>query len=120
MYLAPMMWTSVRPAGGGSVGAFCAEVSGAAAFELSGAPVVVLAGDVSAGVVEVDPFSTTGVDEASGGLDEVTVSTAGVVGAAESVDVAATCARTGLTTTNPMTIARVTAQVPTNVLMLDF
>ena len=112
------MWTSVSPTGGGSVGDFCTEVSGAAASELFGVAAVALAGDDSAGPVEVETFSTTGVDEAAEGVDEATVSPGGVAGAVESVDVAATCASTGLTTANPNASAMTSTPAPANMMLL--
>ena len=54
-----------------------------------------------------------------GGVDVAVVSTADV-DVPESVDVAATCARTGLTMANPITSATMRAVAPTNVMMLVF
>jgi hypothetical protein len=50
-------------------------------------------------VVEVETLSMGGVDDASVGVDEASCD---VATALESVDVAATWARTGLTMANPM------------------
>ena len=114
------MCTSVRPAGGGSVGAFFAEVFDAPASALLVVVVAVLPGVVCAGAVEADALSITGVDDASVGVDEAIVSTCDVDVAAASVDVAATCASTGLTMANPMTRAAVSALAATNLTMLYF
>src|SRR2546428_12822993 len=96
MYLVPMMWTSVRPAGGGSAGGFCAEVSGRDSGEPLSVAVASFVGAASVGVGESDVSSTGGVDEATVSVDDGDA-------VLESLDVAATCARTGLTMANPIT-----------------
>src|SRR5262249_32865649 len=114
------MWTWVSPAGGGSAGGFCAEVFGEASGDLPSVVVVALVGAASTGVVELDVLSTGGVDEASVGVDEAIESVGSVEVEVESVEVAATCARTGLTTANPIRSATTRALAPTNVMMFVF
>src|SRR5215468_774217 len=112
MYLAPMMWTRVRPGGGESVGGLLPAARAPLACALPCAPEAV-SDDVGVGVVDVALLST-GAD--AGGVDEATtvsvvdvpadtVAATEVDDAAAVVDVAATCARTGLTMANPMTSA---------------
>ena len=115
----PMICTSVNPAGAGAVGAFL-DVSGAADCELFVVVAAAFAGAVCT-VVEVDTLSMTGVDDAPAGVEEAIVSTGDVVeAAAESVDVAATCAKAGLTMASPAASAKKIALAPTNVMMLAF
>jgi hypothetical protein len=77
-------------------------------------------GVASTGVVEVDVLSTGGVDDASVGVEEAITSLGGVVVGADSVDVAATCARTGLTMANPIASTTTRALTPANVMMFVF
>src|SRR5262245_42924487 len=115
-----MMWTSANPTGGGSFGAFSKAVSGGASGESPSVVVVALAGAASTGAAELDVFSTGGVDEASVGIYEATTLTGGVEVGEDSVDVAATWARTGLTMANPTTSAMTSALAPANVTMFVF
>jgi len=120
------MWTSVNPAGGASVGGFPCATPSALACDLPVGPDAV--SDDEVGAVELALVST-GAE--LGGVDEATTVSvvdvaAGAVAATEVdeaaavVDVASTCARTGLTTANPITSVTTTAKAPTNVMMLVF
>ena len=71
-------------------------------------------------VVEVDTLSVGGGDDASVGVDDGTALTSVVESLVESVDVVATCARTGLTMANPIASATMIALAPTNVTTLVF
>ena len=88
----------------------------------------VVSGDVTVGLVEVALLSAgvdvgsvdkatklSVVDVAAGGVVEM-----GVDEATELVDVAATCARTGLTIAKPITSAMTSAMAPANVVMVGF
>jgi hypothetical protein len=119
MYFVPMMWTSVNPAGGGSIGAGFA-VSAVPARELLIVVVAGATGAVWTGAADVDTFSTGGLDDASVGVDGAIASIGDVDVAVEPVEVAATCARTGLTMVNPITSATTSALVPANTMMLVF
>jgi hypothetical protein len=67
-------------------------------------------------VVDVDDATRMSVVDVAAGA----VTATGVDEATESLDVAATCARTGLTMANPITSATTSALAATNVVMLVF
>src|SRR5215831_1721806 len=118
MYFVPMTWTSVSPAGGGSVGV-SAVVAAVALPELSGSAGLELPEVIGAAGVEVAAFSTGCVDVASVVAGRVILS-AGDVAAVEPVDVAATSASAGLTTPMPRTkqVAIVRLMAPIHILLL--
>src|SRR5215831_6025671 len=116
MYLVPMMWTSVNPAGCGSVVAFCPAVAVLPALFVAAA--LESARVVLTTKVEVAVFSAGCVEDASVGVEAAIVSTGDVDAAVESVEVAATCARTGLTMANPIASTTRSALAPAKVMVL--
>ena len=114
------MWTSVRPAGGGSVRVFCGAAVPAVLPGLLAVVSAPLVGLSWTGIVELGALSVDGVDEASAGGGELNVSTGDVDAVSESVDVATTCARTGLTMAKPTASTTTIALAPTNVMVLVF
>src|SRR5215831_1103660 len=113
-----MICTSVRPGGGASVGGFPCATPSALACDLPVGPDAV--SDDGVGAVEL-ALVPTGAE--LGGVDEATTVSvvdvaAGAVAATELgeaaavVDVAATCARTGLTMANPIRRPATTTPAP--------
>jgi hypothetical protein len=68
----------------------------------------------------VDDAATPGVVDVAASVDEAIVSTGDVDAEVDSVEVAATCARAGLTMTNPITSVTRTAKIPRNEMTLVF
>src|SRR5215831_15224867 len=122
------MWTRARPSGGESVGGFPCATPSALACALPCE--VVVSGGVAAGVVDaallsagteagaVDDATVSLVDVATGDLSATGVAAADE--ATASVDVASTCARTGLTMVDPIATKATTTLAPTNLIILVF